>query len=46
MNKIINKALFYKEWINVRWVTLFTAFVVLYFKFYGVISALNQNKMI
>lgn len=45
MNKIINKALFYKEWINVRWVTLFTIVILLYFKFYGVISVLNQNKV-
>lgn len=43
MNRIMNKALFYKEWINVRWVTLLTIIVLLYFKFYGVISALNQN---
>ncbi|MCB2293390.1 ABC transporter permease [Clostridium algoriphilum] len=45
MNKIINKALFYKEWINVRWVTLLTIIVLLYFKVYGVISLLNQNKI-
>lgn len=45
MNKIINKALFYKEWINIRWVTLITIILLLYFKVYGVISQLNQNKM-
>jgi ABC-type transport system involved in multi-copper enzyme maturation permease subunit len=45
MNKIINKALFYKEWINVKWVTLLTIVVLLYFKVYGVISALNKNKI-
>ncbi|MGH4123777.1 MAG: ABC transporter permease subunit [Clostridium sp.] len=45
MNKIINKALFYKEWINVKWVTLLTIFILLFYKVHGVISALNQNKM-
>lgn len=45
MNKFINKALFYKEWINVRWVTLLTVIILLYFKVFGVISELNQNKM-
>ncbi|MBK5241729.1 ABC transporter permease subunit [Clostridium sp.] len=45
MNKIINKALFYKEWINVKWVTLLTIVILLYFKVYGVISALNQNEI-
>ncbi|MGH4140570.1 ABC transporter permease subunit [Clostridium sp.] len=45
MNKIINKALFYKEWINVRWVTLLTIFILLYYKVYGVILVLNQNKI-
>jgi len=45
MNKIINKALFYKEWINIRWVTLITIIILLYFKVYGVISQLNQNEM-
>jgi len=44
MNKIINKALFYKEWINVRWVTLLTIIVLLFYKVYGVISLLNENK--
>ncbi len=44
MNKIINKALFYKEWINIRWVTILTIFMLLYFKVYGVISELNLNK--
>lgn len=45
MSKIINRALFYKEWINVRWVTLLTIIMLLFFKGYGVMSALNQNKM-
>ncbi|WP_162523061.1 ABC transporter permease subunit [Clostridium estertheticum] len=45
MNKVVNKALFYKEWINVRWVTLLTIIVLSFFKVYGVISALNQEKM-
>ncbi|MBU3200446.1 ABC transporter permease [Clostridium estertheticum] len=45
MNKIINKALFYKEWINVRWVTLLTIITLLFYKVYGVISLLNRNKM-
>lgn len=45
MNKFINKALFYKEWINVKWVTVLTIFVLLYFKLFGVISQLNTNKM-
>jgi len=44
MNKIVNKALFYKEWINVRWVTLLTIIVLLFYKVYGVISLLNENK--
>jgi ABC-type transport system involved in multi-copper enzyme maturation permease subunit len=44
MNKIINKGLFYKEWINVRWITLLTVVVLLYFKVYGVISELDLNK--
>jgi ABC-type transport system involved in multi-copper enzyme maturation permease subunit len=44
MNKIINKALFYKEWINVRWVTLITIVMLIYFKVYGVVSELNQNE--
>lgn len=42
--KILNKALFYKEWINVRWITVLTVFILLYYKLYGVISALNLNK--
>jgi len=45
MNKIINKALFYKEWINVKWVTLLTIIVLLFYKVYGVISQLNLNKI-
>jgi ABC-type transport system involved in multi-copper enzyme maturation permease subunit len=44
MNKTINKALFYKEWVNVRWVTLLTIIVILFYKGYGVISMLNANK--
>ncbi|NNU78790.1 ABC transporter permease subunit [Clostridium estertheticum] len=44
MNKIINKALFYKEWINVRWVTILTIITLLFYKVYGVISQLNFNK--
>ena len=45
MNKIINKALFYKEWINVKWATLLTIIILLYFKIYGVMSGLNQIKI-
>lgn len=45
MNKIINKALFYKEWINIKWVTLLTIIILLYFKVQGVISILNHNKL-
>lgn len=45
MNKIINKALFYKEWINVRWVTLLTIVILLFYKVTGVISALNLGKI-
>jgi len=45
MNKIVNKALLYKEWINVRWITLLTIGMLLFYKGYGVISALNQNKI-
>ena len=45
MNKVINKALFYKEWINVRWVTVITIIVLLFYKLYAVISLLNQNTM-
>ena len=44
MNKIINKALFYKEWINVRWITLLTIVILLFFKVYGFISILNENE--
>ena len=44
MNKIVNKALFYKEWINVKWVTLLTIIILLFYKGYGVISILNENK--
>jgi ABC-type transport system involved in multi-copper enzyme maturation permease subunit len=44
MNKIINKALFYKEWINVRWVTLITIVILIYFKVYGIVSELNLNE--
>ncbi|MBC8059945.1 MAG: ABC transporter permease subunit [Clostridiaceae bacterium] len=44
MNKIINKALFYKEWINVRWVTLLTIVILLYYKVYAVIAELNGDK--
>lgn len=43
MNKIINKALFYKEWINVRWLTILTIIILLLFKVYGVISLLKNN---
>lgn len=46
MNKIVNKALFYKEWINVRWVTLLTVIVLLYFNVFGVMSQLNMNRII
>ncbi|MFD3158812.1 ABC transporter permease subunit (plasmid) [Haloimpatiens sp. FM7330] len=45
MNKIINKSLFYKEWINVKYITILTTLILLYFKFFGVISELNLNKM-
>ncbi|MBU3176613.1 ABC transporter permease [Clostridium estertheticum] len=45
MNKIISKALFYKEWIYVRWVTILTIIILLFYKVYGVISLLNQNKI-
>ena len=45
MNKVVNKALFYKEWIYVRWVTILTIIILLFYKFYGVISLLNRNKM-
>lgn len=45
MKKFINKALFYKEWINVRWITALTILILLYFKLFGVISELNMNKM-
>ncbi|MBU3128755.1 ABC transporter permease subunit [Clostridium tagluense] len=44
MSKTINKALFYKEWINVKWVTLLTIVILLFYKVHGVISALNENK--
>ena len=44
MNKTFNKALFYKEWINVKWVTLLTFITVLFFKTYGLITLLNENK--
>jgi|GEM_PF-3829959 len=45
MNKIVNKALFYKEWINIKWITLLTIVMLSLYKVYGVISALNQNKI-
>ncbi|MBU3160038.1 ABC transporter permease [Clostridium frigoris] len=45
MNKIVNKALFYKEWINVRWVTLLTIAMILITKGYGVMWALNYKKV-
>ncbi|MCB2360028.1 ABC transporter permease subunit [Clostridium estertheticum] len=45
MSKILNKALFYKEWINVKWITILTIVVLLFYKADGVISLLNQNKM-
>jgi len=45
MSKVVNKALFYKEWINVKWITLLTIIVVSFYKVYGVMSLLNQNKM-
>ncbi|MCB2352920.1 ABC transporter permease subunit [Clostridium estertheticum] len=44
MSKILNKGLLYKEWINVRWVTILTIITLLFFKVYGVISQLNFNK--
>lgn len=44
MNRIINKALFYKEWINIRWITLLTIVILLFFKVYGFISILNENE--
>jgi len=43
MKKIINKALFYKEWMNVRWITLFTIVMLLYFKVYSVKAVINQK---
>ncbi|MBU3184768.1 ABC transporter permease subunit [Clostridium estertheticum] len=45
MNRIINKALFYKEWINVKWITILTIVILLFYKAYGVMTLLNQNKM-
>lgn len=45
MKNVINKALFYKEWINVRWMTLLTTVILLYFKAYGVLEEQNQNKI-
>lgn len=44
MSRIINKALFYKEWINVKWVTMVTIITLLFYKGYGVITLLNQNN--
>ena len=45
MNKIINKALLYKEWINVKYVTVLTTLMLLYFKlFNGVMYELNMNQ--
>ncbi|MBU3160036.1 ABC transporter permease subunit [Clostridium frigoris] len=44
MSKGINKALVYKEWINVRWVTLLTIIILFYAKVDGVITELNHNK--
>lgn len=41
----VNKGLFYKEWIYVRWVTLLTTLILLFYKVYGVILLLNRNKM-
>ncbi|MBU3154861.1 ABC transporter permease [Clostridium estertheticum] len=46
MNRIINKALFYKEWIYVKWITLLTIVILLSSKGYGVISELNYKRMI
>ena len=43
MNKIVNKALFYKEWINVQWVTLLIIIILLLCKFYGVITLFKYN---
>ncbi|MPQ30699.1 hypothetical protein E4V42_04530 [Clostridium estertheticum] len=45
MSKILNKGLLYKEWINVRWVTLLTIITLLFFKVYGIMTALNQEKI-
>jgi len=46
MNKIINEALFYKEWIYVKWITLLTIAILLSSKGYGVIWALNFKEKI
>jgi len=45
MKKIVNRALFYKEWINVKWITLLTIIILSYYKVYGVMSIINQNKI-
>ncbi|MCB2305499.1 ABC transporter permease [Clostridium estertheticum] len=46
MNRIINKALFYKEWIYVKWITLLTIIILLFSKANDVIVALNDKGMI
>lgn len=45
MNKIVNKALFYKEWIYVKWITLLTIAIILFSKAYEIISQLNQTTI-
>jgi ABC-type transport system involved in multi-copper enzyme maturation permease subunit len=46
MNKIVNKALFYKEWIYVKWITLLTIATLLSTQLYGVIWAFNFKGMV
>ncbi|APC39398.1 hypothetical protein A7L45_04640 [Clostridium estertheticum subsp. estertheticum] len=46
MNRIINKALFYKEWVYVKWITLLTILIVLFSKANEVIVALHDKGMI
>ena len=46
MNKIVNKALFYKEWIYVKWITFLTIAILLSSKGYGVIWALDYKEKI
>lgn len=44
MNKKVNNALFYKEWIYVKWITLLTIATLLVSKGYGVMWALNFKE--